>query len=75
MTKGNLIKAARIGYLEAQQRLDWDLGDRVHYYDNTNGYPGGYPFLFVVTLCLSRFENAAAYGIIDSDNNYEGEHK
>ena len=38
MTRENLIKAARIGYLEAQQRLDWDLGDRVHYYDATSSF-------------------------------------
>ena len=30
---------------------------------------------FVVMLCLSRFENTVTYGIIGSDNNYEGEHK
>ena len=55
MTKGNLIKAARIGYLEAQQRLDWDLGDRVHYYDATSSFYDEYSNIIPVDIDIDGF--------------------
>lgn len=55
MTRGNLIKAARIGYLEAQQRLDWDLGDRVHYYDATSSFYDEYSNIIPVDIDIDGF--------------------
>lgn len=55
MTNGNLIKAARLGYLEAQQRLDWDLGDRVSYYDATSSFYDEYSNSIPVDIAIDEF--------------------
>ena len=71
MTNGNLIKAARIGYLEAQQRLDWDLGDRVHYYDATSSFYDEYSNIIPVDIDIDGFyyENKIE---INGDNVFSG---
>lgn len=55
----------------AQQRLDWDLGDRVHYYDATSSFYDEYSNIIPVDIDIDGFfyENKIE---INGDNVFSG---